>query len=75
MIPLKSASAINTGSNQTNRLGVLAQGGKISLYANGSLVDEINDTTYTNGYFGAFVAANKTAGFRVDLEQIKLWKL
>ena len=74
LIALKTGSGINTGSNQVNRLGVLAQGGKISLYVNGALVDEINDSTYSTGYFGALVAANQTAGFRVDLDQVKLWK-
>jgi hypothetical protein len=74
LIALKTGSGINTGSNQVNRLGVLAQGSKISLYVNGALVDEINDSTYSTGYFGALVAANQTAGFRVDLDQVKLWK-
>lgn len=74
LISLRSSAAIRTGSDQTNRLGVLAQGSKLSLYINGTLVDEINDSTYASGYFGAFVAANQTAGFRVDLDQVRLWK-
>jgi hypothetical protein len=75
LIGLKSAASILSGANQTNRLGVLAEGSKISLYINGVLVDEITDSTYASGYFGAFIAANQTAGFRADLEQIRLWKL
>lgn len=74
LIALKAASALQAGADQINRLGVFAQGGKISLYINGSLVDEVMDSTRSSGYFGAFVAANQTAGFRVDLDQIKLWK-
>lgn len=74
LIPLKAVPAIQAGSDQINRLGVFAQGEKISLYINGSLIDEIADSTRSSGYFGAFVAANQTAGFRVDMDQIKLWK-
>ncbi len=75
LIALTPATAITTGSNQVNRLGVLAQGSKISLYVNGTLVGETDDSTYSSGYFGALVAANQTAGFRVDLDLIRLWKL
>lgn len=74
LISMKAASAIQAGSDQVNRLGVFAQRDKISLYINGSLIDEVTDSTRSSGYFGAFVAANQTAGFRVDLDQIKLWK-
>lgn len=74
LISLKATSSIQAGSDQINRLGVFAQGDKISLYINGSLIDEVTDSTRSSGYFGAFVAANQTAGFRVDLDQIKLWK-
>jgi len=74
LISIKAASAIQAGSDQINRLGVFAQGDKISLYINGSLIDEVTDSTRSSGYFGAFVAANQTAGFRADLDQIKLWK-
>ncbi len=75
LIPLTSAGAILTGSNQTNRLGVMAQGDKLSFYLNGVLVADITSSTYSQGYFGAFVAASQTAGFRVDLDQVRLWKL
>lgn len=74
LISIKAASAIQAGSDQINRLGVFAQGDKISLYINGYLIDEVTDSTRSSGYFGAFVAANQTAGFRADLDQIKLWK-
>lgn len=74
LIALKSSAAIRSGADQANRLGVLAQGSKLSLYVNGTLVDEINDSNYASGYFGAFIAANQTTGFRVELDQIKLWK-
>lgn len=64
------------GSNQTNRLGVMAKGDQISLYANGVLLQTVTDTSFAEkGYFGAFVAAYQTAGFTVSMEDIALWDL
>ncbi len=75
-VDLTSNSAIHPGSNQTNRLGVMANGDKIDLYANGILMHEITDSSYTaEGDFGALIAANATAGFTVRMEEISLWKL
>ena len=77
LIKLTPNGAIHTGSNQTNRLGVMANGAKISLYANGILLQEVNDTTFNpaNGFIGAQIAANHTAGMTVTLQEISLWKL
>lgn len=76
LINLTEGKGILTGSNQTNRLGVMANGEKIGLYVNGTLQQEVTDSTFTNkGYFGAFVAANQTAGFTVRLNTVSLWNL
>lgn len=77
LIPTTPNAAILSGANQTNRLGVMATGEKISLYANGVLLQEINDATYNpdKGNFGALIAANATPGFTVKLVEISLWKL
>ena len=69
-------SAIQTGSNTINRMGVMASGDRISLYVNGVLLDEINDSTFIDeGYFGAFVASNATPGFTVKMDEITVWDL
>lgn len=73
IIPLTGNSAILTGSGQTNKLGVLTSGDKISLYTNGTLLKEIKDTTYSQGYFGPFIAG-KTVNFTSRMEEISLWK-
>lgn len=65
---------INKGSNQTNRLGVLAEGDSISLYINGQKVQEITDSTYdTATKVGAFISALSTPGFTVKLDQFNMW--
>jgi hypothetical protein len=64
------------GSNSVNRLGVMVNGDRISLYANGVLLEETTDVTFKDqGNFGAFVSANETAGFTVKLDEIRLWML
>jgi len=75
LINTATATGIIAGSYQTNRLGIHAEGEKISLYANGTLLQQINDTTYSAGNFGAFVAANETPGFTVWMEEISLWNI
>lgn len=75
LVNLTNGTGIQTGSNAANRLAVKAVGDKISLYANDTLLQEVTDSTYTSGNFGAFVAANETPGFTVWMEEISLWDL
>ena len=73
--PYQSNAAILKGAGQVNRVGVLANGDKLSLYVNGVLLEDIKDSTYTDGYFGPFIAGNQTANFTVDLDEISMWKI
>lgn len=72
---LTNHPAIQPGANAVNRIGVKAEDSKIGLYANGTLLEEFTDSTYQQGYIGAFVAANETAGFTVWMDEISLWNL
>jgi hypothetical protein len=75
LIELAANPAIQPGANAANRLGVRAEGDRIGVYANGALLQEVTDSTYREGYFGAFVAAFDTAGFTVWMDEIALWKI
>jgi len=75
LVGLKSSPNILTGSNQVNRVGVLAQGDRLTLYANGVQLEEITDGTFASGYIGAFVAAYSTPNFTVEMDEISLWTL
>lgn len=66
---------ILAGKDQTNRLGFLAEGAKISLYANGHLLAEISDETSLQGAFGLFVGAFVTPNFTVKIEKVSYWEL
>lgn len=69
-----NASAIQAGSNKSNTIGVLAVGDRIVLYANGVLLKEIKDSTFSEGSFGIFVGARETDNFTISVEEIAYWK-
>jgi hypothetical protein len=72
----KNNPILKAGSNQTNRLGVMAKGNKLSLYANGKLLEEVaNETLPDAGIFGYFIAGAKTLNFTYDSTEIIYWKL
>lgn len=66
---------IHAGAGQINRVGLMARGVQLSLYANGALLKQVQDTTYAEGTFGLFIAATQTAGFKVEVDEVEYWKL
>ena len=48
VIKAKPGAAILSGSNQVNRLGVMAKADQISLYANGKLLETLTSSAYPN---------------------------
>jgi len=70
-----ASQAILSGANQTNRLGVWANGSILKLYANNILLAEIRDSTYLKGRFGLFIAAAESDPFKVFVEEIAYWLL
>jgi hypothetical protein len=70
-----SSAAILAGSNQTNRLGLMADGSRLSLYANGTFLDEIHDDRYGEGRFGLFINANVTPNYTIEFDQLDYWNM
>ncbi len=69
-------SAILIGSNQTNRVGVMASGSTHKLYVNGRLIAEVQDDTFTDaGSFGAVIAAMNTPNFTISIDEFAYWTL
>ena len=69
-----ASQSINTGSGQTNRLGVLANGENLTLYINDQKVQELRDPNFTGqGVFGIFIAAYQTPNFTIQLDEIAYW--
>lgn len=75
LVDWTSSSFIVKGDNQTNRLGIKAEGNKFSLYANGHLLKTLTNNAYSNGFFGVFVGAANTANFTTLIKEIDYWAL
>lgn len=66
---------IIAGANQTNRIGIMAEGNRLSLYANGQLLQQVNDNTYQLGRFGVFVGSVNTPDFETMVDEIAYWDI
>ena len=66
---------IRKGAGQGNRIGLMADGKKLSLYANGVLVKEISDDIHLSGKFGVYVGSVKTPDFTVLVDEMAYWEL
>jgi hypothetical protein len=73
LIDWKASKAINTGSGQTNRMGLMMVGSRMLLYANGTFLGEVNTSTYASGYFGLFVGGLQTSGFTITVDEMAYW--
>jgi hypothetical protein len=71
----KTNAAIQAGANKTNRLGVMMQGSKLSLYANGILLGEVSDLAWDSGNFGIFAGAHESSSYTAKIDQLDYWKL
>ncbi|MFN2147123.1 MAG: family 16 glycoside hydrolase [Anaerolineales bacterium] len=71
----KGSAAIVGGANQTNRMGLIARGDKVKLYANDQLLGEYDIPDYDSGRFGLVVGAKETAGFNAKVDTVKYWNL
>ncbi len=73
--PTKSDAILNI-PGMVNRLGLLAFGENISLYANGVYLETVTDYTYLGqGKIGYFVRAATDQAFTVRYDQLRLWAL
>ena len=67
------SEAINKGSNQSNRLGVMTIADEFGLYINGEKVDVIEDGTFASGYFGVYINRDKTDKLTIFADNAKYW--
>jgi len=76
LIPLTSSTAIVAGAQRNNRMGVMADGNQLTLYANGQKLEEIEDETLTDaGGFGLFVGARKSGSLEIGAQEMAYWDL
>jgi len=74
LVDWTTSQYIFSGADQTNQLGFKAEGNRLSLFANGDLLTELEDDTFSEGAFGLFVGAVNTAGFTVAFDDIAYWE-
>lgn len=74
LINWKASDKINSGANQTNRLGVKVVDSKITLYMNGVEVGSVSDSSYAAGFFGAFVRSGSDTNYTAKLDAMKYWE-
>ena len=74
LINFKSNSAIQSGANKSNRLGVMAVGNRLIMYINGVKVEEVIDSSYASGFFGPFVNSDNTSPLVVRVDEMNYWK-
>ena len=75
LVDWKASDWINNGAGQNNRLGLMANGSQISLYANGELLEEIKDPSYDRGAFGVFISSANTENMEVVVSEVAYWQL
>jgi hypothetical protein len=76
LIGATSASALQAGSDKTNRIGVWAEDDEFSLYANGTLLAKIQDGAFPDkGGFGYFIGARQTVDFTIESDEIAYWNI
>mgnify|MGYP000082518554 CR=1 FL=1 len=68
-------SLIQAGEGKSNRMGVRAEGNRLALYANGSLLIEVQDATSASGGIGVFVGAADTANYTARIDELVYWDL
>ena len=70
----KQSDAIRAGADQSNRLGVMSVGNKITLYMNGEKLGEVLDNSYAAGFFGVFVLSRTSDDYTVKFDAMKFWE-
>jgi hypothetical protein len=68
-------TVLKTGANQTNRLGVKADGSEFYFYINGDLIGSITDPIASEGLFGLFIGGAHTNDFSVSVDRMRVWNL
>jgi len=72
LVPWTASSAINVGQ-ATNLLSVEAVGSQIRVYANDTLLAEVEDDSLTDGNFGFFASTFSEPNLTVSFDDIVLW--
>ena len=73
LIEWTASAEITKGPNVTNRMGLLARGSKLYIFANGKLVGQAEDASYASGTFGVYASAVDSATLTVTFDDFAAW--
>lgn len=73
LIPWTKSEFIRPGANRTNRLGIMVDGTKFYLYANGNLLTQKTNDRFDKIYLGFMVGGQKTTHFTVTSDALTYW--
>jgi hypothetical protein len=75
LVAEEQIDAIKSGSNEQNVLGVQAQGSRITIFANGDQVAQVDDDHFRQGRLGVFVRAAGTGDYTYRVTNFAYWIL
>ncbi|OGO28242.1 MAG: hypothetical protein A2W33_06990 [Chloroflexi bacterium RBG_16_52_11] len=73
LIDEEEISAANTGPGEQNVIGVLAEGDRYVIYANGTQVAEFEDDHFEKGRMGVFVRAASPDAYTYRVTNLSYW--
>jgi hypothetical protein len=75
LIPWTEADAIAAGSSEVNRIGVLAEGSRITLLVNDTPVAQFEDESFANGKIALAAGSFAEGGVEVEFDNLDAWEL
>lgn len=74
LIPWTTSDKIVAGADQLNRVGAMMIGDRLLVYINGTMIKEVKDSAFKEGYFGLFAAqGSDQKEFTTRVEEMSLW--
>ena len=67
------SGSIRSGSGATNVMGLLADGTTLTAFANGDVLDQVEDSSFISGNYGLYANASNTPGLTVTFDDFQLW--
>jgi hypothetical protein len=75
LIDETETSAINSGADEQNVLGVHAEGDRFTIFANGNQVGEVQDDHFSQGRVGVFVRSARPKAYTYRVTDFAYWIL
>ena len=73
LIEWTASPEIVKGPNATNRMGMLARGSKLYVFANGKLIGQVEDTSYALGTYGLYASAVDSPALTITFDDFAAW--